>query len=138
MTWTYTSAPETDRKDEVRVLVGDTDTTDQLIDDEMIDYALVQFVPDTGKPAWLAAAHICDTIAGKFGRRAQRSIGPLSISAQQQFDHYKDLAQQYRLLYASGGLATTGLSGVKVAAPSLGGGGRTYLGTNTYMDPEGV
>lgn len=138
MTWTYTDDPLNVRRDEVRSMVGDTDTTDQLITDEDIDLALQMFLPATLKPAWLAAAHCCDLIAGKFGRKAQKSIGPLSQAAQQQWEHYRQMAADYRLLYASDGLATTGLSGVKAAAPVLGGGGRTYLGTNNYDNPEGL
>jgi len=46
MTWTYGGAPGTTtsatRRDAVRLLVGDTDTTDQQITDEEIAFGLSQ------------------------------------------------------------------------------------------------
>jgi hypothetical protein len=134
VTWTY-SDPAGDRKDEVRLLVGDTDTTDQMVSDEEIDYVLTQYVPDDGRPAWLAGAHTCDIIAAKFGRQMQQSIGSLSRQAQMKFDHYRTLATDLRMLWATGGL---GNAGMIPAEPVLGGGGKTYLGTNPYMNPEGL
>jgi hypothetical protein len=119
-------------------MVGDTDTTDPLIQDAEIAYILIQFPKVDGNPPWLAAAHTCDAIAGRFGRRAQRAVGSLSIAAQQQFEHYRQMAADFRLLYASNGRAVTGMSGVVAASPVLGGGGRTFLGTNAYQDPEGL
>lgn len=130
MVWTY-SDPNTSRKDEVRFMVGDTSTTAQMVQDEEIAYMLTLHPPVTGKPAWLAAAWTCDAIAGKFARQVQRSLGDLSASAQQQFEHYRDLAAHYRMLHQTNGKGT---SGTIVAAPVLGGGGRTYLGgkANAY------
>jgi hypothetical protein len=111
MAWTFDPAIPT-RKDEVRLMVGDTDTTDQMIQNESIENALTQFVPVDGKPPWLAAAVTCDAIAGRFGRQAQHATNGLGI--------------------ISGSMA-----GVVAAAPVLGGGGRTYLGGNLYSNPEG-
>ena len=125
MTWTYDGDPMGDRKDEVRLMVGDTTETTPLMQDEEIEYLLSLHVPATGKPAWLAAAFVCDAIAGRFARQVQQSIGSLSRSAQQMFEHYRDLAAHYRMLYNTDGKGTTA---TKHAAPILGGGGPTYLG----------
>ena len=126
MTWEYT--PEniaSSRKDEVRLLVGDTQENDPLVQDEEIEMILLQFVPVEGRPAWLAAAAVCEVIAARFGRQVQQSLGPLSRAAQQMFDHYRQLAQDLRAAAASGGRGGTA---VRAAAPVLGGGGRTFLG----------
>lgn len=125
MTWSYDGDPDGDRKDEVRFMVGDTTETAPLVQDEEIEYMLTLYVPVTGKPAWLAAAWVCDAIAAKFARQVQQSLGALSRSAQQQFEHYRDLAAHYRMLHNTNGAGT---SGVKIAVPVLGGGGPTYLG----------
>ena len=139
MTWTYDGDPTQDRTAEVRFLVGDTDQTDPLVQDEEIEFVLTQYVPVEGSPAWLAAAHVADGIAAKFARKADRSLGSLSISASQQRDHYRELAADLRMLWATGGRGnSSGLAGVVPAAPILGGGGPTYLGTSRYVDPEGV
>lgn len=139
MAWTY-GDPAEERKDEVRFLVGDTDTTVKMVQDEEIEMILGQYPPATGRPAWLAAAATCDAIAGKFGRKMQQGLGPLSASNQQQFEHYVQLAQQMRVLYATNGLGSgqgMGMSGVRAASPVLGGGGRTYLGPQSYTQGEG-
>lgn len=125
MSWTYDGDPDGDRKDEVRFMVGDTDPGAPLTQDEEIAYLLTLHEPVVGKPAWLAAAAVCDAIAGKFGRAVQQSIGSLSRSAQQQYEHYRDLAAHFRMLHATNGKGTTA---TKVAYPVLGGGGPTYLG----------
>lgn len=125
MTWTYDGDPAGDRKDEVRFLVGDTTEATALAQDEEIEYLLSQHVPKENKPAWLAAAATCDAIAGRFARQVQQSIGSLSRSAQQMFEHYRDLAAHYRLMYATDG---QGASRSIIAVPVLGGGGPTYLG----------
>lgn len=139
MTWTYDPSDiASSRKDEVRFLVGDTESADPMVEDEEIELVVTQFPPVLGRPAWLAAAHTCDAIAGRFGRAAQRSAGPLSISAQQRFEHYRQLATDLRVLYATNGKTTAGFHGVTPGAPILSGGGRTYLGSSTYANPEGV
>lgn len=135
MTWTYDGDPSGDRKDEVRFMVGDTTQTTPLVQDEEISYILTMYPPDVNKPAWLAAAHTCDAIAGRLARQVQRSLGgALSASNQQQFEHYVALAAQFRALYATNGRATTGLGSVRAAAPVLGGGGPTLLGGSTYQN----
>lgn len=136
MTWTYAAADiASSRKDEVRFLVGDTDTLDPMVQDEEIDLVLTHFPPRTGKPAWLAAAHTCDAIAGRFGRQAQRAAGPLSISAQQRYEHYVQLAASLRQMYSTNGQTSVGgFAGIPPGVPILGGGGRTYLGGSSYND----
>jgi hypothetical protein len=139
--WTY-DADLDERKDEVRFLVGDTDTTIPLVQDEEIEYVLTQYVPADGKPAWLAAAHVCDAIAGKFARKMQQTLGPLSASNQQQWEHYVALAAHLRMLYATNGLGggegyVPGFIGFKPAGPILSGGGPTVLGGSQYSNPPG-
>lgn len=129
MSWTYTNDPVNDPVDEIHFLVGDTDGTDRLLSNEECEYMLVLYPKPTGKPAYLAAAAACDSIASKLARNIQNSIGPLSNSDQQQYEHYLQLAAQLRLAYATNGLgdATQNLRILNVS-PVLGGGGRTYLG----------
>lgn len=125
MTWTYDGDPNGDRKDEVRLMVGDTVETAPMMQDEEIEYLLVLHPPVEGKAAWLAAAFACDALAGKFARQVQQSIGALSRSAQQMYEHYRDLAAHFRLLHATDG---KGSARTVLAVPVLGGGGQTYLG----------
>lgn len=136
MTWTYSGDPDGERKDEVRFLVGDTDTNAKLVQDEEIEFVLKQYPAASGKPAWLAAAHVCDAIAGKFARKINQSVGPLSASNEQQYEHYVALAQQLRVLHATNGkgVIAGSMAGITPATPRLSGGGKTYLGSSSYLN----
>lgn len=133
--WSYDGDPTGDRTDEVRFMVGDTDPAEELVQNEEIDFVLTQYPPVEGRPPWLAAAHVADAIAAKFARRADRSIGTLSIQAKQQRDHYVELAASLRVQHATNG---RGRQSVILAGPRLGGGGPTYLGGNTYINRDGT
>lgn len=104
MTWTYSGDPSSSDRDAIRFLIGDTETLDQLVTDEEIAYALTQ-QPSIN----LAAALVCDAIAAKFAREADRRVGDVSLSASQRAEAYRTKARDLR---------TNGLS---LALPSFGG-----------------
>lgn len=91
MSWTYSNAPATVARDAVRLLVGDTDSTDQLVSDEEITWAVAQ------GPTTLAAARIAEVIAGRFSRRADKEVGDLSLRASQKAKAYLVLAQRLQV-----------------------------------------
>jgi len=62
MTWTYSGDPSSNDRDTVRFLVGDTDTTNQIVSDEEIAWALAQ------ESVYSAAATVCDAISAKYAR----------------------------------------------------------------------
>ena len=134
MSWSYGGDPDGEPKDEVRFMVGDTVQATALTTDEEIEYILTMYPKVEGKPPWLAAAHVCDAIAGRFARKMQQTLGPLSASNQQQWEHYRQMAQDFRILHATNGsgIIDGSLAGTKPAAPVLGGGGTTYLGGTPY------
>lgn len=107
MTWTYTDAPQTVPLDEVRVLVGDTDTTDQLVSDEIINYGLSK-----GNSLY-AAAVASRHIAAKFARLTTASVGSVSEAAGDLWKHYKELAQDLEL--KAGALCTPSFGGLTVS-----------------------
>lgn len=93
MTWSFSEASlSTSEKDQVRLLIGDTDTTDQLISDEAINFYLVQ----RGQSVNLAAADACDSIAAKFARQVDTKNGALSVSASQRSEAYRKLGADLR------------------------------------------
>jgi len=99
MSWTYSGNPSASPLDEVRFLIGDTDTDKQLISDEEIAYnlTLVSGVnpPDSGN--YLSAAYCADGIAARSARSVDKSIGDLSLSYSQQASAFRDLADKLRL-----------------------------------------
>ena len=93
MSWSYSpsdlnTTTASGRLNTVRLLVGDTDTTDQLVQNEEITFALSQ----TGDNVYYAAVWICRTIAAKFSRMVTTTLdGALSAN-------YSDKAKQYHQL----------------------------------------
>jgi len=92
MTWTYGGDPSTPPRDTVRFLIGDTDSSNELLSDGEIAYLLAQWNNDT----YVAATHACEALASKFAGKSDmsKSVGDLSISTRygEQSDRYKALA----------------------------------------------
>lgn len=89
MSWSYYAGGGT--RDWIRFVIGDTDEDDELLQDEEIDAAL------SNEGNKYAAAAICaDAIAAKFAREADKTVGPLSISASQKGERYLKLADKLR------------------------------------------
>lgn len=80
MTWTYGNTPgtatATERRDGVRWLVGDTDTTDQQTSDEEIAFALTQSSDDI----YLAGSIVCRAIAAKYARLVDVSVDDTELT----------------------------------------------------------
>jgi len=86
MTWSYNSALTTD-KDKVRFYIGDTDQTNQLLQDEEINFLLTEITN-----VLLAAAYAAKAVAAKFSRQADKAVGDLRISLSQKAQTYMALA----------------------------------------------
>lgn len=93
MAWTY---DETDldkstssgRLNVVRLLVGDTDTLDQLLQNEEINFAL----SESNNNVYFAGAWAANTISAQYARRVDTKLdGALSAD-------YSSLAKQYKAL----------------------------------------
>lgn len=93
MAWTYdetnlVTTTATGRLNVVRLLIGDTDTNDQLIKNEEITFALAQ----ANDNVYFAASWSARTISAQFARRVTTKLdGALSAN-------YSDLAKQYKAL----------------------------------------
>lgn len=89
MTWTYSGNPSTSDVDAIRFVIGDTDTNDQLISNEEIQYMI-----DTYGASRHAASESCRAIAAKFARLMDRSIGGLSADFSAKYRQYLELADK--------------------------------------------
>lgn len=87
MTWSYSGNPSNSTGDAVRFLVGDTDTTDQLISNEEIAYFVAEF-----NNARRSASEAARAIAAKYARLMSRSIGGLSADFSAKYRQYLELA----------------------------------------------
>lgn len=94
MAWTYSGNPAASARDKVRFLCGDTDTNDQLLQDEEIDYLLtVRSSPESTAPL------ACSTIMGKLAREVDYTIGPEKVMASQRLKAYESLIKMLRSMW---------------------------------------
>lgn len=89
MTWTYDD-PLAHPRDAVRLLIGDTDSSDPLITDQEVAYALDLWNDDH----YDAGSYLCEVIAAKFAREVTHSADGLSYSASELYRHYSELADR--------------------------------------------
>ena len=90
MSWTFENDYSLDR-DKIRLLVGDTDTNEQLVADEAIAWALTE----EGN-IYLAAAIIAESIASTFARKADTSVGDIKINCSTMASNYMAKAADLR------------------------------------------
>lgn len=91
MVWTYSGDPAANEKDAVRFLIGDTDPDDQLLQDEEILYLVERMKTTEG-----AAAEAAYSLAAKFSRLSDKSVGDLSLSLSQKAAAFLALADKLR------------------------------------------
>lgn len=93
MSWSYDptdldTSTGSGRLNTVRLLVGDTDTLDQQVQNEEVTFALSQ----SGDNVYYAASWLARVIASKYSRQVTTQLdGALSAN-------YSDLAKQYMML----------------------------------------
>jgi hypothetical protein len=95
MTWTYDNSPGTstaaERRDAVRLFLGDTDTSDQQVTDEEITFALAEANDNIYRATSLCA----DALHGKYSRMVDTAFEGVRSSYSQRADHYRKLAAKY-------------------------------------------
>lgn len=96
MSWSYdanniTTTSSSGRINSVRLLIGDTDGNDELVQDEEIVFALTQ----AGNNVYQAGSWSANVIAARFSRQVDTKLeGALSAN-------YSNLSKQYRALSES-------------------------------------
>lgn len=94
--WSYSASnlnttTASGRLNSVRLLVGDTDSADQLVQDEEVLFALSQ----ANNNVYYAAAWLCRTISAKFGRMVDTQLdGALRANYSTRVKQYQQLATQ--------------------------------------------
>jgi hypothetical protein len=120
MSWTYSGRPGTtnqsSRIDAVRHLIGDTDQSDQQIQNEEIIFALSQGSDDV----YAAAAISARAIAARYGRLVDTAVDQTGISAKysQRQKTYHDLStelEKQSRKYGSVGLGMPDAGGLSLS-----------------------
>jgi len=96
MAWTYGADPANSDRDAVRLAIGDTDTTDQQLQDSEIEYYLGLFGTTGSGRVLPAAARACDGLAAKYARQVDTTNQGLSVGAADRYKHYQSLAESLR------------------------------------------
>ena len=92
MSWSYLStAPNSSDKSWIRLRVGDTSSGTQLLQDEEIDAHL-----EAEGNRYSAAALCAESIGAAFARRADKTVGRLSIAMSKVSERYFTLADRLR------------------------------------------
>lgn len=112
MSWSYSGDPSNSTRDAVRFLIGDTDTNDQQLSNEELDYLLTTYSSDK----YAAAIAAVRALIAKFARLADKAVGDLRISYSQRLKHYQQLISNLQLQAATvGGLAEPYAGGISVS-----------------------
>jgi hypothetical protein len=106
----YGGNPHTDAADAIRVLVGDTNASSELLDDNT--YALILA---TESRLYSRGAMAASMLAGKYAKEMTKRTGDLWREAKVQYDHYRDLAQWLRLEGRTRGIAYPFVGGLTVS-----------------------
>lgn len=118
MTWTYSGDPSSSARDAIRFLVGDTDTTEQLLSDEEIAWVNTEASGSATSTDSLydAAYRCCLTIASKLAREADKQIGDLSVKLSQRAQAYRDQAATIsELVSREGGVPVPYAGGITIS-----------------------
>lgn len=94
MTATYDN-PSASDKDAIRFLLGDTNLSNALLQDEEINYLVQRWMPLYGSAEYVAAA-AADTISARFAREANFSADGVSVSLANLGQQFRDLAISLR------------------------------------------
>lgn len=78
----------TDDTDKVRLMIGDTDSTEWLLSDDEVDYFIAE-----NSDLSVAAAAACEAIAAKFARGYNFSTDGQTFNRSERVEHYLQLAK---------------------------------------------
>lgn len=97
--WTYSGNPGNSDLDQVRFLVGDTISTEPLLDDREVLFAI-----SSKTNLHMAGSMLADHLAARFSRKADYTVGPVSKSMSKLAESYRRLAADLRRDATAGAL----------------------------------
>lgn len=88
MTWSYSGDPSSSSVDSVRFLIGDTDSTDEQLQNEEISWLL----SENSNSVYDASIEAARALSAKYARLAvTKTVGDLKIEYQDRSKRYADL-----------------------------------------------
>ena len=109
MSWTYSGNPSASPLDEVRFLIGDTNSAAPELQNEEINYTLTLVNGQSPPPPsgnFLPAAYCCDALIAKYKFLVDKSVGDLRISYHSLLANFQALSVKMRSRAALAGVPT--------------------------------
>ena len=101
MSFTYSGNPSTAELDECRFILGDTNETAPIMQDEEILYIINKY----GTNANVRNYQLFMRASTLFSRDIKRSLGPQSEDPTSRLDFFKEQAEYYKSLIVSSGIS---------------------------------
>ena len=90
--WSYSEDPASSDMDAVRFKIGDTDSDDELLQNEEIEYTLAEFATATD-PVQRASIACARALEAMFARQSTYRIGQVSQTLSKKSDQFRRLAE---------------------------------------------
>lgn len=101
MSFSYSGDPSKSPIDAARFLLGDTDKSAPIMQDEEIQYLIDTYGEDTNKFKY----ELFNRAATRFARDIKRSLGPQSEDPSGRLEYFKNQAEHYRTIVVAGGVS---------------------------------
>lgn len=101
MSFSYSGNPSESALAAARFLIGDTDSSNPIMQDEEIQYILDTYGEDTNTSKY----QLFNRAATLFARDIKRSLGPQSEDPTSRLNFFKEQANYYKNIVAAGGVS---------------------------------
>lgn len=101
MSWTYSGNPANNQIDECRFLLGDTNESEPIMQDEEIQYIIDMYKGNKNQILY----QLFSRAATIFARDIKRSLGPQSEDPTERLKYFKEKAEEYKSKISSAGLS---------------------------------
>lgn len=100
MGWSYSGNPGANELDKYRFLISDTDVTNQILQDEEINYILTTYNNHNARMYMLF-----DAVVNIFSKDVKKSLGPQSEDPTGKQKYFQDKLEYYKKINAASGLS---------------------------------
>ena len=100
MSWSYYGNPASSEMDELRFIIGDTNISEPIMQDEELEYLITKY----GSNRNLLMYQAFTRAATLFARDIKRSLGPQSEDPTERLKYFRDQANAYKAKLAIAGI----------------------------------
>lgn len=115
MSWSYSGSPGDSSRDELRFVVGDTDSTSPIFSDSEIDYIVAKYTVEGTLNVFPAAIYTVRRIVAKYSKLRDEKVGDVKVDWSQKVDNYRELLNQMIDEQTVTGLSSIYAGGISIA-----------------------